>query len=126
MIRVTDEIREAAARLLARHNAEEAARVEARYRDGLARAQSLADQHGRRVNEGMSGLRPAASAPLHDAPGRKETRIMKKIRAPILQPRAVLTENVNDIHVAVYWDGVKLDRPSSFGWSNADLKRLGY
>lgn len=44
MIRITDEIREAAKRLLAKHNAEQAARVEARYEADLARAEALAAQ----------------------------------------------------------------------------------
>ena len=60
MLRVTDEIREAALRLLDRHNAAEAGRIEARYQRDLALAQSLAERVGRQVNEGNVRARAAS------------------------------------------------------------------
>lgn len=51
MLKVTDEIREAARRLLARHNASEADRAEARYNDALEKAESRVAYHGGAANK---------------------------------------------------------------------------
>jgi hypothetical protein len=51
VLKVTDEIREAARRLLERHNAAETERVEDRYRLRLADAERLAKQIGRTANK---------------------------------------------------------------------------
>jgi hypothetical protein len=44
LLKVTDEIREAARRLLTKHNAAETERVEERYQEGLTRAEGLAQR----------------------------------------------------------------------------------
>jgi hypothetical protein len=51
MIKVTPEIREAARRVLAKHNAAEPHRAEARYREELARVRAWAKELGRVPNE---------------------------------------------------------------------------
>jgi hypothetical protein len=51
LIKVTEKMREAARRVLARHNAGEADRVEARYEIGLAQAEWHAQQLGMKVNK---------------------------------------------------------------------------
>jgi hypothetical protein len=78
MIKVTNEIREAARQLLTRHNAEEALRAEARYQDELARVESYARRHGMTVTANKAYIRKRASREL---PADKDMR--KRLEAII-------------------------------------------
>jgi hypothetical protein len=69
MIKVTNEIREAARRLLTKHNAGEKARAEECYEVGLARAESLAAQVGGTPNKAR--VREEA---VHELPADKDMR----------------------------------------------------
>jgi hypothetical protein len=62
-IKVTNEVREAAQRLLIRHNEAEKARAEKRYQDELARTKSWARELGRGVNKAYIRERAACELP---------------------------------------------------------------
>ena len=86
MIKVTNEIREAAGRLLTKHNADEKKRVEVRYKAELAEAENAVAYYGRGAPN-KPYIRKLAE---HELPADKDTR--KRLEAIVEGKRKLIDE----------------------------------